>query len=246
MEKQNMAMHAIKKTTEARSPERQALAHAIEAVAQAERAEENGRAAVARAVDLVNAGSAKLAEARVAVVAAKEQHTAAVAAAIGKGTAVPAGTLKSARAAEADAEDDLAAATAALEQLQTALADLGAETGHAKLSVEAAINGVLAGAAPQLVAAITARRAELLELLSISWFVRSRGGERHGSTFQSSEIPALRRPLATATAEIDPQIQVGTGAWGPDAALAHPSVGRWHEAVVALRTDPDAPLPTER
>jgi hypothetical protein len=245
MEKQNMAVHAIKKVTGARSPERQALADAIEAVAQAERAEENGRAAVARAVELVNAGTAKLAEASAAVVAAKERHTAAVASAIGKGTAVPAGTLKSARAAEADAEDDLAAATAALEQLQTALADLEAETGRASVHVQAAINAVLAEVAPGLVASIAQHRSQLVALLSIAWFVRSRGSERHGSTFQSSEIPALRRPLAAATAEIDPQIQVGTGAWGPDAALAHPVIARWQQVVAALRTDPDAPLPTE-
>jgi hypothetical protein len=244
MENQNMPVHAIKKA-EARSPERQVLADAIEAVAQAKRAEENGRAAVARAVDLVNAGSAKLAEASAAVVAAKERHTAAVAAAIGKGAAVPAGTLKSARAVEADAEDDLAAATAALEQLQAALADLEAETGRANVQVQAAINAVLAEVAPRLVASIAQHRSQLLALLSIAWFVRSRGSERHGSTFHASVIPALSRPLAAAAAEIEPQIQVGTGAWGPDAAVAHPSVRRWEESVAALRTDADAPLPAE-
>lgn len=240
-----MTVHAIKNdvATASKSPERQALAAAIEAVAEAERAEEAGREAVTRAVALVHANESKLGAANAAVVSAKERHTMAVAAAIGKGMAVPAGTLKAARAAQADAEDDLTAATAALAQWQTKLADLEAETASARMAVEVVINALLAGAAPRLVAAIAARRTELLSLLSISYFISRRGSERHGTSGYFSVIPALAKPLAAAAGEIEAAIQIGTGAWGPDVALAHPVVARWEEAIADLRADANAPLP---
>jgi hypothetical protein len=110
--------------------------------------------------------------------------------------------------------------------------------------VEAAINAVLAGAAPRLVASIAQHRSQLLALLGVAWWLRSRSSKRHGSTFQADVIPALARPLAAAIAQIDPEIQAGAGFFSFDSA-PHPSVGRWQEAVAALRLDPDFSLPDE-
>jgi|SRR5579862_4729678 len=243
-----MVVHALNKkvvTTVPISPERQALATEIEAAARAECAAENGRAAVARALELVNETSNKLVEANAAVISAKEDHTAAIAVAIGKGTPVPSSTLKIARTAQAEAQDNLDAAAAALERLQTACTDLEAETSHAKMRVEAAINAVLAAAGFPLVRDLLTRRAEVLQLLSILCFIRNRGRERQGTSSSFRVVPMLSEPLAAVESEINAVLEVGVPFNNFEAALAHPVLNAWQEACAALRADASAPLPHE-
>jgi Tfp pilus assembly protein PilX len=242
-----MTVHAIKNVvaTASKSPERQALAAAIESVAEAERAEEAGREAVTRAVALVREGELTLAAANAAVVSAKERHSTAVAAAIGNGVAVPSGTLKAARAAQADAEDDFSASSDALTQWETKLSDLEASTASAHMAVEVAINALLATAALPMIKAIAEHRTKLMALLSVSYWIARRGSERHGTSAHFSTIPELAAPLAAVSASIEAALRVGTGGWNSDSALAHPVLNRWADAVAALRLSADAPLPNE-
>jgi hypothetical protein len=230
-----------KQTPEPRSRERQALAVAIEAAAMAARATEGGLAAVARASELVDDAQSKHAAASATVSAAKERHTAATAEAIGRGAPVPASAVRAARAAQADAEDDLDAAKAALKQLQTALAGLEEEAHRADIAVEAAVNSVLAGeAAVLLVERLEHLKRELPELQAKLYFLKSRGFERQG--IYSVEVPALHAPLAEIESRITSAIELGLS-FHVTAAEQHPAVEPWRAACAALRDDPDVPLP---
>jgi hypothetical protein len=236
-----MTVHAIKQTPPARSPERQALAAAIEAHAEAKRAAEAGREAVARAEALAIAAGSRLASANADVGRAKERHTADVAAAVAAGHAIPTSALRSARADAQTKQDDLDALTAALEQLQTQLAELEAQASRSELAVEAAINAVLAPRGSQFARDLVARRSESLALLAHLCFIRDRGGERRGDIF--SPIRELSAPLANVTPEIDRVLGLGVTYQDMEAARAHAAVEALQEACAAMRADPDAPLP---
>jgi hypothetical protein len=241
-----MTLHAIDNRKEpvaaTRSPERQALAVAIAAAVKAARSAEDGRAAVARARELVDAAETKLAAASAAVTAAKARHAKQTAAAIGRGAPVPAtSALKAARALEQEAEDDFDAGKAALEQLQTALADSEGEIDHANIAVEAAVNSVLAAeAAIPLVERLEQIKAEIPALQAAANFVRRRGFEHRGT--YSVQVPALHAPLAEIVPRITNAVEHGLP-FHPMAAAQHPSAAVWEAACAALRDDPDADLP---
>jgi hypothetical protein len=239
-----MPMQLVKKAeapAPERTSEREALAAAIAANSEAERAAERGRVAVTHASELVSKNETKLAEAQAAVVDAKERHTAATAAAIGRGGPLPSSALRSARAAQADIQDDLDAAQAALEQLQASLAELDENVVAGEIGIEAAINRVLGVAAGQLVHDLVACRTELIQLLSVCYFIRERAGERRGTFF--SPIPELAAPLADIKPEIDSALAAGVPFNSVERALMHPAVEAWAQACAALRDDPDVVLP---
>jgi hypothetical protein len=236
-----MTVHAInKQPPPARSPERQALAEANEARAKAARATEAGRQAVERAIELVTAAETRLALANTDVGRSKERHTADVAAAVAAGHAMPASALRAARTVQADAQDDRDAAAAALERLQTRLAELEVEEGAVELGREAAINAVLAVRGFQFVKDLAARRSETLELLARLLFIHDRAGQRRGDIF--SPIRELSEPLAALAPELDSAL--GTVTYTDlQAARTHLAVQRWEAAVAQLRMNPDAQLP---
>jgi len=142
---------------------------------------------------------------------------------------------------QTDAQDDRDAATAALEQLQTQLAELTEESRRKELAVAAAVNGVLAVRGFQFARDLVARRSESLALLAHLCFIRDRGGERRGDIF--SPIRELSAPLANVTPEIDRVLGLGVTYQDMEAARAHAAVEALQEACAAMRADPDAPLP---
>jgi hypothetical protein len=188
-------LKAVASSAPSRSPERKALALAIDNKRIADAQLDAQRSAVERAERLVEAARERMQDAEAAVVTVKDQHARAMAAALGKGAPVPANRLTEFRNAASEVADELDAARAALEQLSAALADGEAKADEAALGVDAAIIGVLATAAPELVAAAEAHRDELLSLLSILFFIRRRGSSRHGTSGTWSENPTLSHPL---------------------------------------------------
>jgi multidrug efflux pump subunit AcrA (membrane-fusion protein) len=155
---------------------------------------------------------------------------------------VPASPLRAARAAQADAEDDLGAARAALEQLRTALADLEAESGHADIALDVAVNSVLAAeAAVALVEKLERLKQELPALQAQLHFLRNRSSLNHGAYRQ--EVPELAAPFAEIAPRIRNAVELGLP-FHVAAAEQHPAVEPWRAACAAMRRgDPDAPLP---
>jgi len=149
-----------------RSPQREELARAIDALRRAERAEQANRAGLERADDLVLDAKARLSEARSQVDKAREADAKAVGKALKAGT-TPAsnGALQKARRAEEAAADHLASAETARDDLKRAVPELDGATKTARQRVEQLANAVIKSEVPakRLIEEAEAATAALIE-----------------------------------------------------------------------------------
>jgi hypothetical protein len=238
-------LHKKVATASTRSPERESLGLAISNKRAVDDRLEAQRGAVERAERLVSDAESKMAASAVAVADAREQQARAVAEAVAAGQRQPPpGAVRTARAAETEAQDDLDAAKAALEQLGgAALAELEAEAASADVQVEVAINGLLAAErGSQVARELVARRQEISELLGTASFIHDRGGSRGRSGIFTPDR-ALSAPLESIAPMLDRVLEVGVTLEGLETARAHPIVEELKQFCEAARTDPDAELP---
>ena len=240
-----MSVHVMKSATTAqRSPARQALAMALADKSKADARLEAQHGAVARAERLVADAESELAAAVEAIGRAREQQGLAVAKAVAAGSRPPASALRAARAAELEATDACEAANNALAHIREQSEAMAEEAERAGKTVEISINAVLALEAREHVASVIRCREKLIELLSVSAFLQSRGRERQGQTSSFRIVPELSRPLAGIEVELATALENGVPLSNNiELALGHPILERWRDVVAALRGDPDTPLP---
>jgi hypothetical protein len=226
-----------------RSEAREALASAINTAAEASSAAQRGREAVARAVELVAEAEAKVAAAGEAVVAAREQQSRRVAEAITAGQGAPPGALRAARAAETDAADDLAAAQAALEQLEGDASETEAAAARANFAVERKINDLLvAEALEPLLERLKGLKVQISPLQAALHFIRMRAMHRRGTSTFADAIRGLELPDEVAK-KISDAVELGGLPFNALTSEQHPVATAWREACAALRCDPDVDLP---
>jgi chromosome segregation ATPase len=131
-----------------RSPEREKLAAAIAAAAEAERSLDAARRSVTRAGDAVRRAEDRLAEARTAVSNARSRHVDLLSEAARQGApaAGPSG-VREARRAEADALEEIELAQTAEAELRSRLPALDEQLRLARNRVVVAVDGLIRSAA---------------------------------------------------------------------------------------------------
>lgn len=230
-----------------RSAERQALAEAIQHRDQAEAKVRAARAAVERAEDLVLEGQQRLEKARAELRASKERHSAKVAEAMHSGGKAPAdSTMKAAKLALSDIEDEVETGRAALAKLESAIAPAelalvkatGLVTERAKLVLAAETTGLLAEA-QQMMNEFRSR------LAGLDWLLRT--------GVIDDAPPALNQPrhhdvyFRKGSPTIGLLQSLGFHGWAPtwlENLDREPGLLALQGALKALEQDADAPLPT--
>jgi hypothetical protein len=234
---------------------RAVLAQAIAQAAAAQQAVEDGRAAIERASNFVSEAKSR-GEAAAAGVADAQARFVERAAAAARDDAAPSGiSMRAARAAEADAADELAACTAALGEVRAALPSLEEESRVAKHHVEKAANVIVAHAVAPLLLQSEKLRVELLQNLAILRSVSDVSEEAMRRRRFNRQSPAearaddkavaalagvrsgINRVVASLLADLD-VLNNASEIWKKSAA-----VGPWAEWQRALMEDPQAPAP---
>jgi hypothetical protein len=144
-----------------RSPQRQQLADAIAARAAAERGVEDARQALSHGRDAVAEAESKLEAAVAETAAANERRAAELEVAAGAGDKPPPSTVRRARAAQDDCEDEVNAARAALEGLKARLGNAEDTLRHAEHVVVAHADAILRSVAKHVLADAEAAAAKL-------------------------------------------------------------------------------------
>jgi hypothetical protein len=135
-----------------RSPQRQQLADAIAQRAAAERSVEDARQALSHGRDAVAEAESKLEAAVAETAAANERRAAELEVAAAGGEAPPPSTVRRARAAQDDCEDEVNAARAALEGLKARLGAAEDRRRHAEHLAVAHADAVLRSVAKHVLA----------------------------------------------------------------------------------------------
>lgn len=183
---------------------------------------------LARAVDAVTAARARSYDTAAAVNAAIEEQARTFEAAFEQG--FPAdrdGRVRDARAAAADAADELASARSAAEGLRAKLADAEAVLQEAREAIERLVGRILTTALPDLL-----KEAEAL------W--DQLAAKRHVLRYVSQFAP---QHMAQHCCDV---LNRNTFFESMSKTNSHPAVAPWLSARDALQTDADAALPTSR
>ncbi|MGI4941745.1 MAG: hypothetical protein ACRYHQ_14490 [Janthinobacterium lividum] len=227
------------------SPERVALAEAIAAHVdhQAQRAATS--AAISTASDTVWNARRRLDAAPELIERAKAnvaQHMADTA----RGVAgTPPQTIREARNAVADAEDDLDAAKAAQDALRVQMEELDGRAYHFQNAVGRAARAVLHAEAEATAYALAAElrrmQQEMVALGDAVEWLASAGAfsvvEQHGGSYGKPADEAIRRAISRM--QTPPHGWTGLAIEQPSAAAV------WTAAFAALQIDPMAPLPLQ-
>jgi predicted nucleic acid-binding Zn-ribbon protein len=255
---------------EQRSPARQALADAQLAVLTAEQAAVAGRRAIERAVAMVSEAEARLKAAQTQVSGARKRHVELLSDAATRGEAVPTGTMREAKLAASDAEDELAAAREALAHLRARQPELDDDAHDARSRVIVCVDAVVRERAEQALAeaedalaALLAKRRVLSFMLRPhgtgadplavdpterrDWHDWVQGRERvmERERAQARRAWALQRERDGMFAELGEHIKrhLRNGLEANPDWREHPDTAPWRAARAALFSDPDAPLP---
>ncbi len=197
-----------------RDPSRIALAQAISERDQMAERLEFAKAAAAKMGEALSDATARLAAVKSAASAAAEERVERL---LSGQTAT---IERPDRAAEQDAESDIAAARSALAKVEARIAEYDDAHQRAERRVEAAIGAVIEGAIDEVIGEVEALRHDLasrlavLRLLARATPIGSARGRRANLT------------LGDATTDSN-----------------HPALMPWRIALQALTRDPDAPLP---
>ena len=226
-----------------RSPARLALASAIRDAEDAEAAVADARAALGRGHRMVDEAEERLAQASEAVATAKASQADRMASAAASGaTLAPDPGMRQSRLIEADAEDELEAARAALASVEASAAEAEKRLEQAKINVSNCAKRVVKSVNATAIAKALALRAELdaktLELTA-----------------------ALNREVAYLRYLGDKQCEESPGAWPPtdedrqtwdiikqenkilDWDIQSEAFATWKQSLAQLMTDADAALP---
>ena len=232
-------------------PLRAALAAAIEAARKAEAAIGDQAAAIERAEQLVAASEAKVAAAGAAVADARRAHAEQVASALKNSGSVhiPA-AMRTARAAETDASDELEAAKAALQKLQTGLEELVAAARWAKNGIFTAVNAVIAPAAEHLLKEARAAKLRAAAHVAALRELMTALTEQHKGADAFDTIDALeaQRQREEPFSGMHKQIQEFLTASlladrEKEAAAGLAAAAAWRSAIAALAQDASTVLP---
>jgi hypothetical protein len=203
------------------SPERKALASAITAHKDAEHRLEEVRAAIERTSLAVWEADAELEKAKEAVAAEQRGLSASVIAAQPAGNGLAA--LRSAQAREEEAAVALEDRKAVRAAVEASISGMEREVMFARMAVDAGVRAVMKTAVEALMAKATAAHEE---------WTRARAA-----------LMVFSRMSASTRDDLDRQVRrvvdgVGMSDFSFD-ALGAP----WKQVSIALRTNPDAPLP---
>jgi hypothetical protein len=240
----------------ARSAERQALAVAIEAAAEAERSLDAARRAAARAEDFVEKAGIRLAATREASAEQRRLHVQGLAEAARTGApAASSDPVREASRAVAEAEAEFEMAESAAVELRSQRAPREAALLQAKNRLVNAVDNVIRAEAERLIAECKAAEAELLRRRAMLYFLRrphvQAGEALHGavpSPFVGEHdfqlLGERDRAFEAMKDAIDDVLHrpifAGEANWN-----RHEAVRPWIQARQALFSDADAPLPTE-
>jgi hypothetical protein len=231
------------------------LSVAIAEAAAAQQALEAGRAAVDRAASFVTEAKSRGEAAAVGVAGAQARFVERAAAAA-RDDATPVGiSLRTARAAEADAADEVAACTAAHGDLRAALPSLEEESRVCAHRVVTAANRILAAALIPLLASAEALRIRLIEQLAVIRLLtqsdpadeRRRRFSRGISMREMNADDARTAALAEAKDSAERLVSAllgnldsinNSGDW-----MRAPGIEAWSKAREQLLTAADTPLP---
>lgn len=231
--------------------DRQPLRAALEAKAKAARAVEFRLAAIDRARGILVEAEVALEAARAGVEAARERHADRIAEAAAGGTA-PAtpGTVRQARAAERDCEDDVDAARGALERLASGLPELEEQHALAASAVIAAANAVVAPIAASAVSAVRQARAKYFDAAAVLMVLLAAGDEdKDEDVAELSLVRSLTareqraEPLKNVKAEASDLLLNGPVLLDAERPAAFATQEAWRRWRQDLRTNPDAVPP---
>lgn len=187
-----------------RSPERQHLADAIAEREECKRRVRDARGAIARGEDMVAAAKSRLAAAEASTAASRTRRAQELAHAVEAGTTVLASPTREARIEEADAQDDLDAARAALVGLQKRLGDAEDAFRAAQAMVVAAADIVLRSEARRVLAEACAAAEALKRCRTVLLYF-----QRPEAAGQNPHIgiqkPAIGEDWAHAVREFGPE-----------------------------------------
>jgi uncharacterized protein YcbK (DUF882 family) len=219
-----------------RSPQREHLAQMIDHAADTRRKAEKTRRAIDAAAGIVAEAEEALETAKADVAEAQAARTAAITRAATSGQRPPEDNRsRQARAKEAEAADELAAAEAALAALRASLPDIEQDEAwaHDRLMPQAVRDVALVELPVVLAALIPA----LNHAATLARLARILGNARNGGT--SSLSPAA---AAAAKQLNDVCGQYTTLAWNIDNS-EHGDGPAWKAVLQRLATDPDAAFP---
>jgi hypothetical protein len=226
------------------------LADAIILAMKAAHAAEDQHAAIERAAKLVEAAEERLTAAVSTPADARETHTKQMANAIRTSSAVAApSALRAARLAEADVLDEVESARAALVELEAELPDLEAAKTVADNDVTVAINTIMAAAGVELLAEAERLRETLLSKWEVLSFIADRQPyllRRRDEAYSFADMKQAERlvaPLNEISSSVWRVLEIGVRYVGDD---THPALDGWKQARLALRSNPDAPLPIQQ
>jgi hypothetical protein len=228
------------------------LREAITACAAAQAKAERHQEAVRRARSIVAAAEQRVSEAAEILETARGQHAQMIAEAAQSGTAPKTNaTLRAARLEQADREDELLAARAALEQIEADRGDVGDEEAAAVSNVHVAIAGVVMPVAETLLA--RAKRLRV-ELECASEILRELLKEEFANDERARQMPAFTNiykdmdardvrnaPLQPVRAELEALNSLA--AQDDLRRAARAALAPWLQWREALQRDPDAPTP---
>jgi hypothetical protein len=222
-----------------RSPEREALAIAIEVAAAAERAMTLGRDALDRGRALVEEAEAERDAAIAGMSSAREADADALVHSARTRESVTAGATRKARQRVEVAEDAVEVAQAALVKLESDAAETEDAARRANFAAERAVTGILISeAVGPLVERLEVLKSEIPSLQAALHAIRMRAWRRRGSF--GEEIRELRLPE-----DIDNKIREAVEClpFNHYSAEEHPAFAALREACEVLRRDADAALP---
>lgn len=194
--------------------------------------------AVQRGMAAMDAAISAVTAARKAVEQAKRDHADSNARAItaGRDASLDSGTLRNARLALADAEDQRDAAQQALDQLQADLEDKTATAGSFSIANEitVAIQSTIKPSLADLVRRGIQGRRDYLVAKLVMQSIQARNLCGPGMADELGALFAWQLPVPDTAWNAQPDC---------DRAIVAASVAAWERATADLRKNPDAPLP---
>jgi hypothetical protein len=228
---------------------RQALAFAIAERDRVGQIAEQARQAVQRARQLTYDAEAHLEAAQLSVEEAREKHSRLVTEAVAAGSKLPSSSIRQARINEAEAEDALRAARAALERLQVALVVAEGDLRTSAATVLERAKLVMASETTAMPSDMKqAIEAFIAQVAVFGYLVKSQIISDFQPPSDPSQLvhhdPMFRHPAG-------PSVQMlralGLSGWAPSWLAQvedHSAIAAWRAALEELQRDPDTPLPT--
>ena len=217
----------------ARSPERQALADAIDLLAERQRGLENCRAAIraAESMEAEAAGALRVAQAELNQ--AKEDRAAEITAAASAGAAVPSSARQRlARQRGGEAEDELEAVRQSVASVRVPQEDWEYWTEHAADGVRTAAADVAAVELPAAIAVAMTAIKNAETCVRTAQLIYQAAGDRRAITEADKQRQANMNGLTG----------LANGNW-TTRDFSRGTAPNWLQAVARLRADPDAAFP---